>query len=523
MKKLFTLSISVLLAVSSALAINPAVKDLHLANKPAKSATQQKSAVQAKAHEVPTGEYTSLGQGLMTDDMVAPWFQYAPVTYPVEIQQSVEDPNFYRVIAPYGQGFADAMRSINNLAMTSGDYDSEAKCVLNIDATNPDDVYFPKTSIGCDWGYGEMYIGITSTGTVTLKDGIFSATIGGIAVGDDSGAVAMNRNGKFKICLPGTNAKDYTLVVSMDSQCLFNRTVEASLGVGTDIATVKYAVIPDFQEDEILSAIKEVASDGTVFNLRGAFTYDMSDDSNKETLIMVGLNTDGELVAYDWDTYYFISRDADNWVSAGQAKFTDGFLPTFFNFDVETLDVEIERNTVRPDYIRIVNPYANHSKAATSYFHAKHNHYIYIDAENPDIIFIDESPIGFDFGYGLVRVSSFTRYFLDAGYDLDECIELELGGIIDENNVITFPDEALLVSMLGYDNGDWYTISEDDNTFKLALPEGFALSAGVNSVSLDNSLEPISYYNLQGQRLANPAEGQLVIRRQGANVSKVIF
>lgn len=44
--------------------------------------------------------------------------------------------------------------------------------------------------------------------------------------------------------------------------------------------------------------------------------------------------------------------------------------------------------------------------------------------------------------------------------------------------------------------------------------------AGINDITLDENA-PVEYYNLQGVRIAEPAAGQIVIRRQGNNVSKV--
>ncbi len=48
-------------------------------------------------------------------------------------------------------------------------------------------------------------------------------------------------------------------------------------------------------------------------------------------------------------------------------------------------------------------------------------------------------------------------------------------------------------------------------------------NAGITNVTADNdSNAPVEYYNLQGVRVANPEAGQLVIRRQGKNVSKIV-
>ena len=48
-------------------------------------------------------------------------------------------------------------------------------------------------------------------------------------------------------------------------------------------------------------------------------------------------------------------------------------------------------------------------------------------------------------------------------------------------------------------------------------------AAGIENVAVDAENAPVEYFNIQGQRVANPAAGQLVIRRQGTQVSKVIF
>lgn len=140
-----------------------------------------KAALVAKAneHNFPTGEYKSLGKGLYTDDMLLPAFGYEPMTWEVEIQQSTEDPNFYRVISPYGKAFADAMLATNNVQLTETQYDSAGTTKLDIDASDPNNVYFAKTMIGLDWNYGPVYIGIPSSKQVTFKDGIFTAPVKG--------------------------------------------------------------------------------------------------------------------------------------------------------------------------------------------------------------------------------------------------------------------------------------------------------------------------------------------------------
>ncbi len=47
--------------------------------------------------------------------------------------------------------------------------------------------------------------------------------------------------------------------------------------------------------------------------------------------------------------------------------------------------------------------------------------------------------------------------------------------------------------------------------------------AGIANVSVAANDAPVEYFNLQGVRVNNPAAGQLVIKRQGSEVTKTII
>lgn len=469
--------------------------------------------------------YVDLGDGLMTDAMITEWYQMAPVTYTVKVQKE-EGAEKYRVLAPYGQTFADALLATNGVQLKDEEFDKAGVCVLNIDATDPEDVYFAKTMTGCNWGSGEMYIGIPTTGKVTLKDGIFSSSPRGVAVGDDSGAVAMNMTNKFRIVLPGVTATDYDLELTAASHCLTNGRFAGHLLAGNDVAKVYYGIFSDFQEDEILSAYGEVMTCRYEFTARGDFEYVTTPDSRKETLVLVGVDAQDNEVSYAWTTYYDVSDDADNWRPIGYGDFTDPFLPALTTCSSHTMNVALEEHKEIPGYMRMRNPYATSPYATERYFHGgepDHDHFIYINGTDMECIYVEESPICFDFGHGLCRVSSFVQYFLQAGYDLDECKELELGGYIDEDtHTLRFPEEALTFSMLGYDNGDWYITEPDKGDFALTLPEGYNF-AGVADVAVENDKSAVpEYYDLHGVKV----DGKrllpgLYIERKGTHVQKI--
>ncbi len=481
------------------------------------------AAVVAKAseeHNFPTGEYKSLGKGLYTDDMLLPTFGYEPMTWEVEIQQSVEDPNFYRVISPYGKAFADAMLATNNVELKDTQYDKEGTTKLDIDATDPDDVYFAKTMIGLDWGYGQAYIGIPSSKKVTFKDGIFSAPARGVAVGDDDGAVAMNTNQKWRIVLPGVEAKDYSMTFALQTQCLRERKVHGSLTVGTDIAKVKYVVVPNYQEDEIMGSLAEVAESGFDFAPRGVFSYDMS-EVNKETIILVGLNREGQQVAYAWSSYYFLDDDDTAWTNCGKATLNVGFVKSMFQVEDETLEVNLQRNVTDSRIIRLVGPFENSKYNGSNHHNCGLLHYITVNASDPNCIYVQEGPIGVDYGYGLARLSSTAEYYLGAGFGWDEIVELGIGAVLGKDNVLSFPEESLIFSCLNYSNGDWYTVENADTSIK--LPADFDL-LGVSDVTVDDNADATTrIYNLQGIPVNNPEPGQVYIVVRGNRSTKVVF
>lgn len=64
----------------------------------------------------------------------------------------------------------------------------------------------------------------------------------------------------------------------------------------------------------------------------------------------------------------------------------------------------------------------------------------------------------------------------------------------------------------------YYTIEVEFNG-KTNTPE---VPTGINDVTVDGADAPVEYFDLQGIRVSNPQPGQMVIRRQGTNVEKIL-
>ncbi len=81
---------------------------------------------------------------------------------------------------------------------------------------------------------------------------------------------------------------------------------------------------------------------------------------------------------------------------------------------------------------------------------------------------------------------------------------------------LTFQGEPLNVKYIAHAEGK---LPSEVQTLEV---NGEGNTTGIESVAVDNNAAAVEYYNLQGQRVANPAAG-LYIRVQGSDVKKVIL
>ena len=73
---------------------------------------------------------------------------------------------------------------------------------------------------------------------------------------------------------------------------------------------------------------------------------------------------------------------------------------------------------------------------------------------------------------------------------------------------------------MGY-GSDLYPLGEEASTIVFYANGNAGESSGVSDIAVDENA-PVEYFNLQGVRIDNPAAGQIVIKRQGAKVTKTI-
>ena len=212
--------------------------------------------------------------------------------------------------------------------------------------------------------------------------------------------------------------------------------------------------------DSILSAIND--PDG-YFELA-------SDLEECMTYYVIVWATNGWLETSVYDTYT-TSEIPSDWIPLGTGSYTDDFFTTFFNTGLQTMTVEIEQNGDDPTRYRMIYPYdGKFPYNDEGDWDTTRSYNIIIDIPDAQHVYILPQDIGVDWGYGMIRIASSAGNRIANGETI-EAIEADgvgFGNLSD--GVITFPTNALLISMANYNNGYLYTANKNGG-FKLILPE----------------------------------------------------
>lgn len=259
-----------------------------------------------------------------------------------------------------------------------------------------------------------------------------------------------------------------------------------------------------------------------------------------EDVISISSASD-ELVFGDYLSLAVIESDSnEGWTSLGNATLEDGWMLPFFEIDqtdpANQYEVELQQNNANANVYRLVNPYKGNSPVA-EYNEYPYTGYIEFDVTDPDhVLFTPRNA-------GVRIVDEYVVNFYPSNilsmcvYGFDMSVEESIAFIESQDaDFTTFKDGVVtLPSVLDESTNTWTAdavFGDQDNPFgmfcwddvatletKIIFPAG----AGISNVEADNSNAPVEYYNLQGIRVANPAAGEVYIRRQGTEAIKVKF
>jgi len=209
-------------------------------------------------------------------------------------------------------------------------------------------------------------------------------------------------------------------------------------------------------------------------------------------------------------------------VPMGTGSLTENFVaPLFGVTNTEPCSVELSYDEANHTTIYVHDPLKQ--------FYAAKN----INSESPEMT-LDIS----DFNNVLIpltatgvgnQASGAYVYFSESWYNanfgegepFDESLRIKL--TIDGTTAkIDMPAQSIFIMGMTDGNGGSTQLASSLTFDASQLPSD--VLGSINSVAADSNADaPVEYFNLQGVRVANPAAGQLVIKRQGDNVSKVVI
>lgn len=506
-----------------------------------------------------THKWVDLGLCDYVDDIATAFFDTDNVRFKVKVQKDEATPGFYRIVDPWANYPYKEQLELD--PMLTATFPCGDEYYILIDATNPNYVRVLDSPIGMDDGDGPVSVrSLTELVGVTLGYEVVSQEKADLGAGrlvdnvitfnanpalillQDGTYYPANRNGAFALALPGGKLKtDYNITVTLDSPLCPDHNNEYHVTVSGDenIPSVRYAVMATLPEKVDASFFDK----SEACTLNQPFSINVSDaGAHTVYALFATFDENNEPVTSSFVTLAAPEADSDAWEYFGKAEMTEGFMSCTFSklFDVETYEVDIERRKDNAKVYRIVNPYGgNWSHANLFSIDHAHNHYIYINAENDNNVYIEYSPIGVSVpGNGECAISSDYINLIDTyGLSFLEMFEIYSGGSI-KDNILTF-DNSCDIKLLPVRYGKWVytnifvnpdydpetmTGTFDKNlagNFKLDLNKAFT---GIENIAVDSNDadQSCEYYNLQGVKVNNPSKGVFIVRSGNNSVKKYI-
>lgn len=468
------------------------------------------------------------GTGSICDDALTTFLDVDPMEWEVTIEKH-RALDIYRIQDPY------ANHPLYGQACTA-----DANRYMYINFTDPSNVYF--CDANGDYAVYDTGVTIGNAGNCEISTYAWYANSNGQAVQAGMGGVIKNGvisfpdqtllvhftnyqngqwqfgnvNNQMRIKLPG--AKDYSISVQSAGHCVHGATIPVSVTYGSDVAAAKYAFIPGPYANAGWDS--DIAAQGNDFETEsGVYNFtNEAEDHQAAFLMIVTLDETGAAQESGLVEFVLDGSD-DNWETfANPGHFYEGTISKGYGLDPIDYDVTVQRNKTNNNLYRIVNPYTNGSwsYANDDEICTDGDHYFYINASDPNKVYVEAGATGLFLGNGSIMTSS--RAYLEKFYSFSQSGAVY--GTMDSNGLITLDGNAVLFSLQS-NPGSLY-LANDAST-KLQLPENRDL-AGISEIANDaiDANAPVEYYNLQGMRILNVENNPgLYIRKQGNTTTKV--
>ncbi|MDE7467685.1 MAG: hypothetical protein K2M61_04950 [Muribaculaceae bacterium] len=381
-------------------------------------------------------------------------------SYPVKAYQSASDQNVYKLDDIYPTDYLD----IEGIyAQTDG---KKSSVILSY---NADGEAFAAFELYITDTTDNTQLTVEATGNGQYIDGVFHFPEDTFTIFYDGMALGYNLD--FNIKLPG--ATDYSLdFTSFGGICNASKTFEFSLNAGSDAAGIKYGIFSGLWP-ATAENLDYVAKNG-ISTEAGNYTLSLDAlESGWYSIIATTITPEGT-AAFGEVKYFYAQPDfvESEWISLGSVSYTDAL------FGAGTWDVNLYENKANPGVLVVEDPYGvlgedNHG----------HSHYIFIDATNPDEVYIALQPIG-----------------LNLGDVEDYSIQSDKPGTI-KDGVLTFPENGLIVvnaTMNGY-------YFNQNGEFALEVPNLLKATVTCDGKPLEGAF--VNDANWEGEGVYTDAEG----------------
>lgn len=234
-----------------------------------------------------------LGTGLFRDDWLSSMYNGNSVEIEVQIHKHKSREGVYMIEDMYGWPFLTEF-------FGGSQADIESKVGLNytptnivLNASDPNAVFFSRQFSGItdkDPDYGDYEIATLKDGEGTLVDGVVTFPVQGLGLFCLKGGQYANKNGNFRILLPGAEIVDYSLAVEYDSMRVDNDGATSAVltfNYGADVTGIGYVVVPSNISAEERATLAAAIADGSAKDLNKIENLDGS-GSVTEKFVLAG-------------------------------------------------------------------------------------------------------------------------------------------------------------------------------------------------------------------------------------------
>ncbi len=520
------------------------------------------------APELAPHDWEEWGEGYCYDDILTSsmFLSYTePVLFKVRVQRDKANDGVYRIIDPWKEyPYHDRVEAEED---TEAHLNLGDDYYISIDARDPDFVRILRSPLGLeDWGGPTEVIGISECFGLDeeiteeeaeaaggkLADGVITFpvenSIGIIQYDEDiegDYVYYANESGLFALYLPGTEAPEMPIDYEFDMYMTEAFCPDADnmhhiqLEGDSRIPSAAYVITDELPEE----VTDEMLGDCTEVQMGDIIPVDMTGAQKVRYVVVWVCDETGEIQNALYVELAVPGADDAEWKYLGKVPVTEGFLscnvPDMFTTD--TFMADIEENIYLKGYYRLKNAYAAWEQSAPYALEHSHDHYIYVNAYDPENVYIEHSTLGISLpAYGEFIVSSdYYELALEYGADFLAYLGIHSGGSL-KDGIISF-DYSHSTRLLAYNLGKWFDTNRIDNPdydeaeaeakgdeydvtptigghFKIDLNK---LQSGLTAIETAADA-PVEYFNLQGIRVDKPTSG-LYIRRTGSASEKVFI